>query len=265
MNLRTFRDTFVPFATKQRLLAVANPALRLASSRAAVQARLAEPMRRYGIEFLDLGGWAAVEGYLTIHLTSVETYGLPLTPAKTMEIVFDGREGLPRLRGRPLTAPAILMNFNALGGLPLVDGALRGLNLSHFLEHFDLETGRFLLRECRRVLRAGGVGRVSCPDLRKYAAAYLANDVNFFARTGSQVFCNYSGLPTPGAIVAGKAYDGTNGHKWFYDAATVEALLREAGFSSAVECGVHQSALPRITDVEPAHRAIESFYVEAVA
>jgi predicted SAM-dependent methyltransferase len=206
-----------------------------------------------------------VEQYLTLHLSPVELYGVPLVRRTTCSQKFDETTGKPHLVERPLSSAAMSLSFDATRGLPLYDASLQGVNLSHFLEHFDIETGYALLRECRRVLRPGGVARISCPDLRKYAQAYLSDNAQFFSVTGSSAFCNYRDLPTPGAIFAGKAYDAGNGHKWFYDAETVIALLKGAGFTSSGERQLHQSELPHIADIEPAYRVIESFYVEAIA
>jgi predicted SAM-dependent methyltransferase len=264
MNLRQLRNTYAPFATKYNALKLVNPVLGWCFTRGAVSRRLDVLMRRHAVEYLDLGGWAPVEGYVTIHLSPVEFYGLPSIPKSTMRQIFDEQAGRPAQKKRPLEAPAISLNFNILPSLPLVDGTIRGINLSHFLEHFDLGTGLDILRNCRRVLRPGGVLRVSCPDLRKYALAYLAGDSDFYARTGSLAYCNYRGLPTAGAVFAGKAYDGSNGHKWFYDAETVIVQLREAGFAQAEARNLHESRLPRIKEIEPAYREIESFYVEAI-
>jgi len=222
-------------------------------------------MRRHGIEYLDLGGWAPVEGYVTIHLSPVEYYGVPTIPKTTVRHVLDERAGRPKLEARPLVAPAISLHYDILSSFPFGDGVMRGINSSHFLEHFDFDTGRRILRECRRILHLGGVLRISCPDLRKYAQAYMTGDTEFYHRTGSQAFCNYPNLPTTGAVFAGKAYDGSNGHKWFYDAETVIALLREVGFARAEARNLHESSLPKIQEVEPAFRVLESFYVEGIA
>lgn len=205
-----------------------------------------------------------VEGYLTIHLSSVEPYGVVLKPASTMGLAFDEHASRPVQKPRSLEQPALSLHFDILQGLPLENESMRGVNLSHFLEHFDLETGSKILRECHRVLRPGGILRVGCPDLRKYARAYLDDDEAFFRQMSSPTYCNYRNLPSHGAVFAGKAYDAHNGHKWFYDAATVVAMCGQIGFPKAVECGLHSGSLPRISDIEPAYRAVESFYVEAV-
>jgi predicted SAM-dependent methyltransferase len=265
MNVRHFRDRFLPFLTKQRVYAVVNAGLRALLPPWVTRSLLAPALQRNAIDFVDLGGWAPVEQYLTLHLSPVELYGIPMMCRATFRQDFDETRGLTRLVARRLESVAVSLSFDIGNGLPLHDASLSGVNLSHFLEHFDIDRGRAILLECRRVLRAGGVARVSCPDLRKYARAYLSGDSAYFSAIGSPAFCNYPNLPTFGAILAGKAYDGMNGHKWFYDSETVVALLKEAGFASARARDLHQSALPRIAEVEPAYRAVESFYVEAIA
>jgi predicted SAM-dependent methyltransferase len=264
MSIRDLRDRFLPFLTKQRVLFAVNPCLRVCQSEGGIRSRLAPVLRQHRIEHLDLGGWTPVEQYLMLHLSPVELYGWPAVRLTTFSQKIDEGTGIPHLVARPLERPAVSLSFDATRGLPINDGSLQGVNLSHFLEHFDLAAGRALLRDCRRVLRPGGVVRVSCPDLRKYAQAYPSGNAQFFSVTGSPALCNYRNLPTNGAIFAGKAYDADNGHKWFYDAETIVALLREAGFGSAAERELHQSDLPRIADVKPAYRATESFYVEGL-
>src|SRR5688500_6557325 len=101
-----------------------------------VRTRLTAALAHYGIAYLDLGGWMAVEDYLTLHLSPVEPYGLPQTPATTMRPFVDEGATLPRMEVRRLTAPAVTLHFDIRLGLPLLDKSMRGINLSHVLEHF---------------------------------------------------------------------------------------------------------------------------------
>ncbi|MCX5951913.1 MAG: methyltransferase domain-containing protein [Cyanobacteria bacterium] len=199
---------------------------------------------------------------MVIHLSPVEIYGLPSVPSRTQQLVED-IVMRPELRWRDLALPSVVLNYDLTYGIPLADGCMEGINLSHILEHMPLAAGRRLLQECSRVLKPGGVVRISCPDLKKYAAAYISGDREFWQRMGALPFCNYTDLPTAGAIFSGKAYDNHNGHLWFYDAETVIALLREAGLRTAVETNLHESMLPAIREIEPSYRSLESFYVEA--
>jgi predicted SAM-dependent methyltransferase len=247
--------------TKQNLLKVINPILRGLVPNSLTNDLLAAKCRRHNIRYLDLGGRSACEGYLVIHLSPVEPYGLPLMPSQTQQLEEEDVANL-KLRWRDLESPSVVLNYDLKGGIPLADGSMQGVNLSHILEHMSMDSGRLLLKECFRILRPGGLVRISCPDLKKYAAAYISSDQSFWHVMGKLPFCNYTDLPTSGAIFSGKAYDNHNGHLWFYDAETVIALLHEVGFQEAVERKVHESRLPSIEEIEPYFRAVESFYVE---
>ena len=59
-------------------------------------------------------------------------------------------------------------------GLPFPDSSFDAVYHSNFLEHLDRPTARRFLRECRRVLRPGGLTRVVVPDLEERSRAYLA-------------------------------------------------------------------------------------------
>jgi SAM-dependent methyltransferase len=58
-------------------------------------------------------------------------------------------------------------------GIPYPDDHFDVVYHSHVLEHLPREGGAFLLRECHRVLRPGGVIRVVVPDLELLARSYL--------------------------------------------------------------------------------------------
>jgi SAM-dependent methyltransferase len=75
------------------------------------------------------------------------------------------------------------MRFTDLrDGIPYPDESFDAVYHSNFLEHLDRADAEGLLRECRRVLRPGGVLRVVVPDLEVQARAYL--DALAAARAG---------------------------------------------------------------------------------
>lgn len=59
-------------------------------------------------------------------------------------------------------------------GLPFPDKSCDVVYASHVIEHFDRTGAQHFLRECRRVLRPGGIIRLVAPDLEGIAASYLA-------------------------------------------------------------------------------------------
>jgi SAM-dependent methyltransferase len=58
-------------------------------------------------------------------------------------------------------------------GVPFPDETFEVVYHSHVLEHFPRTAARAFLRECRRVLKTGGVLRIVVPDLEEIARTYL--------------------------------------------------------------------------------------------
>ncbi|MEL7496869.1 MAG: methyltransferase domain-containing protein [Planctomycetota bacterium] len=58
-------------------------------------------------------------------------------------------------------------------GLPFQDQQFDAVYHSHVLEHLSPEAGKYLLSECFRVLRPGGILRIVVPDLEQIAKLYL--------------------------------------------------------------------------------------------
>ena len=84
-----------------------------------------------------------------------------------------GQEGWVNLDLFP--APGVTMRVDARWGLPLADGAARGIHVEHYFEHLEPSTERpRFLADCRRCLQPGGILRIVVPDMRKYIEAYLA-------------------------------------------------------------------------------------------
>jgi predicted SAM-dependent methyltransferase len=75
-----------------------------------------------------------------------------------------------------VAAPGVTMRVDCRRGLPLGDGAARGIHVEHYFEHLEPTTERpRFLAECRRCLEPGGILRIIVPDMRKYVTAYLAD------------------------------------------------------------------------------------------
>lgn len=63
-----------------------------------------------------------------------------------------------------LNGEANYMNHDLRNPLPFRDGEMDGVFASHTLEHFDAQDAMRLLRDCRRITRAGGVVCMSVPN-----------------------------------------------------------------------------------------------------
>src|SRR5438445_2136934 len=58
-------------------------------------------------------------------------------------------------------------------GIPLPDNSCDVVYHSHVLEHLRRAEAKYLLCECYRVLKPGGILRAAIPDLERICSAYL--------------------------------------------------------------------------------------------
>jgi len=68
------------------------------------------------------------------------------------------------------------INADLRAGIPLESGSVDGVYASHFFEHLDLQEIIPMMKECKRVLRNGGVLRISVPCPKKFHALSISDN-----------------------------------------------------------------------------------------
>ncbi|MFK7759402.1 MAG: methyltransferase domain-containing protein [Phycisphaerales bacterium] len=68
-----------------------------------------------------------------------------------------------------------VLRINVCKTLPFEDNQFDAVFHAHMLEHLEPEIGERVMHECVRIVRPGGVVRVSVPDFERFAIAYLEN------------------------------------------------------------------------------------------
>ena len=110
-------------------------------------------------------------------------------------------------------------------GLPYREGDVRAIFTSHVLEHFTIEDGVRVLRECHRVLTPGGCLRIAVPSLTIALQHFQRGDIDEFkevkGKTVSRRFVSH--------ILR------YNTHPTMYDFEFLRELLDEIGFSRIEE------------------------------
>jgi len=126
---------------------------------------------------------------------------------------------------------------------PFADDSIDFVFSSHMLEHLGPDQGRQCLAEVHRVLRPGGIVRISVPDLDRLMVSY---DPEFPERF----------------LVAFFQSDqrGKNRHYWYYNQVSMIRILRELGFSTAYQCSYRQG---HCVDLDIIDNRPESLFVEA--
>lgn len=163
---------------------------------------------------------------------------------------------------------------DARAGLHFPDASAAVVFSSHLIEHLHRREALELLRECRRVLKPGGICRIVTPDLSVLVDRYVEARANGGARGAADALQAAMLLRAPGGTApssllgAYRRRTDFDSHKWIYDAPGLCALFEEAGFSGACVRGYLESAIPaaRLAQVEQASRVLngEGMCVEAV-
>ena len=115
-------------------------------------------------------------------------------------------------------------------GIPVEDSSCKLVYCEHLLEHFLVEQGLLLLRECHRVLELGGVLRVAMPSLDVLIKeSYLGN----WRGQDWLSWPQYQFIKTRAEMlnIAFREW----GHKWLYDQEELHRRLKESGFKDIID------------------------------
>ena len=149
---------------------------------------------------------------------------------------------------------------DATKGLPISSGSVDVLYGSHMFEHLDKTEAKLFLKEARRVLRSGGIIRLSVPDLRRQVQKYVEfGDADAFI--ASTHLCE----STPKTIMQRLRIliVGTRHHKWMYDGPSIVRLLSSMGFKEPRLLPAGTTMIPKPGELNLFEKKDESVYLEA--
>jgi SAM-dependent methyltransferase len=194
---------------------------------------------------LHIGAFDVVhEGWLntdvTPHMAVARVPGLPAALRRVGKLSDERwaayRDGtFRRLHYLDLTAP-----------LPYPDGAFEAAFGSHVLEHLTPDEASGVLRELHRVLRPGGIVRISVPDLDQVIASYDPSSPDEF------LYGMWQGRSRS---------TSRHRHWWLYNERSLGELLRATGFDDVRREGFRVGRCP---DVERIDSRPESLFMEGV-
>jgi predicted SAM-dependent methyltransferase len=135
-----------------------------------------------------------------------------------------------------------VMYMDATRKFPLSDGSFDYVFTEHMIEHIAYEQFVTMLVECYRVMRKGGIIRITTPDIN--ALFELLSNAQSPVQERYIAFFTRHFLPkghpkSPAAIV--NAFFRSWGHTFIYDNETLEVTLRGAGFQSIQRCRLGES------------------------
>jgi predicted SAM-dependent methyltransferase len=131
------------------------------------------------------------------------------------------------------------MRHDVRKGLPWADGSVDAVYVGQAIEHFNrrTEAPRFL-RECCRVLKRGGMIKLTTPDIQKLILALLSHRMHDFAKEQPDFYADADPLEQFAYVLFGASGGGCTtehyeGHFHCYSEETLAKLLSECGFVRA--------------------------------
>ena len=121
--------------------------------------------------------------------------------------------------------------LNACLPFPIADDSFDYVFSEHVIEHLEFEESSGMLRECHRVLRAGGRIRLATPDLRQIIALYTQPEAaaqQHYIRWIMDNFRSQIGEYSPAQVI-NQSFHGWR-HKFIFDEETLVKALEDAGF-----------------------------------
>ena len=148
-----------------------------------------------------------------------------------------------------LETPEADMHLDLREKLPFGDNLITHIYNEHFIEHITREEAVNLLKECYRVLKTDGVLRLSTPDLKYLAIAYLSRNITEWK--------NVSWQPGTPCFLINDAMRKW-GHQFLYDAEELVKVLAEAGFNSVQFVNYGESSDSELVGLEtrPFHKEL---------
>ncbi|MEB3168799.1 MAG: methyltransferase domain-containing protein [Synechococcaceae cyanobacterium] len=133
---------------------------------------------------------------------------------------------------------------------PFTDQTFDYVFSEHMIEHLPRAGGLHMLRECRRVLKPGGILRIATPDLSVVISLYAASDgeATRYIEWMAHRFLD-GAEDAKAAIVINHIFHGW-GHQFLYDADLLIAALRDCGFVDIRCCAIGDSVHEALRGVE---------------
>lgn len=161
--------------------------------------------------------------------------------------------------------------LNAYKKFPFKDNSFDTIYSEHMFEHIHILKVPYFLKETLRILKPGGIFRMSVPDLELFAKKYVERDESFFKpyfedaterlKKGQK---KYWMVKTYGSVFMSMANKMFHHHRWMYDFETIEAMAKEIGYSKAIKQEFGKSISAEAAKLDQEKRKHETVYIDLI-
>jgi predicted SAM-dependent methyltransferase len=176
----------------------------------------------------------------------------------------------------------LVNNYNIVEKLlsPYENNSVDLIYSSHFIEHLEYPKIYALFQDCYRVLKEGGIFRITAPDFDKVYTSYLSNNKDIYINNEiyfKKRFIKFSFERIIEEILGLK--DFSTGHKSYITKRFLKLILLFSGFKKEnifiLSCGksnieefkqlsIKNEKGHSITNFDQASRAFHTLYIEAI-
>ena len=173
-----------------------------------------------------------------------------------------------------------ILQLDVTVALPFENDTFDYIFSEHVIEHISYPEGAYMLEECFRVLKPGGVLRVGTPDLAFLVNLYREDEAANQSRTQlEQEFLEYflaneikdreTNAPVDFDTYLINKFVRAWGHEFIYDEKSLRHMMKTLGFAVITRCEVMESAhralcgLENIDRKPPGHIALETIVMES--
>jgi predicted SAM-dependent methyltransferase len=163
------------------------------------------------------------------------------------------------------------IHLDATRRFPFADGTFDYIFSEHMIEHVPYESGFFMLKECRRVLKPGGRVRIATPDFAFLMDLTRADRTDlqraYISWTAKKYFPD---APDDNPMFVINNFVREWGHTFIYDERTLGEAMTKAGLINVVRCDLQRSEDKALCGLEYEERMpagflnLETITLEAV-
>jgi predicted SAM-dependent methyltransferase len=161
------------------------------------------------------------------------------------------------LHGSP---DANILGIDVTKPFPFPDESFHYIYSEHMIEHIPLAAGQFMLSECHRTLKSGGVVRLVTPSLG-FLLRVISPDRGLLEREYIH-WAVRTFEPEAPAVTNAVFFNNfvrNWGHTFIYDRETLALVLEQSGFRFLKECRINQSEHHALASLENTQRLPKGF------